>query len=62
MYKQKLKYSLNWIPLGENKAEKGVLDQPQTKTEVPLNFGELDESVKKKAHPRSNSRPPTPNA
>jgi len=61
VYKGKLKYSLDWIPPGENKAEKGIIDQPQIKSEIPLNFAELDESVRKKAGPPSNSRPPASN-
>lgn len=62
MYKEKLKYSLNWVPLKENKAENGILDQPQIKSEIPLNFAELDESVKKRAGAPSNSRPTTSDA
>jgi hypothetical protein len=46
LYKRRLKYSLNWIPLNENKAEKGLLDQPQSRSQVPLNFCELDESIR----------------
>lgn len=61
LYKRRLKFRLNWIPLSENKAEKGIMDQPQIKNEIPLNFAELDESVRKKAGSPSNSRPAASN-
>ena len=51
LYKAKLKYSLDWVHLKDNKAERGIIDQPQTKILLPLNFDELDDSLKK----RSNS-------
>lgn len=57
LYKERLKYSLNWIPLQENRAEKGLLDQPQIKNQIPLNFGELDASVEKRPGERSSSKP-----
>jgi hypothetical protein len=56
LYKEKLKYSLNWIPLNENKAEMGLLDQPQTKIQIPLNFDELDDSIRNETKRNSNSR------
>ena len=48
LYKGKLNYSLDWIHLRDNKAEKGISDQPQTKIPLTLNFDELDDSLKKK--------------
>ena len=57
LYKEKLGYSLNWIPLSENKAEKGVSDQRQVKNQIPLNFGELDGSIKSGMGQGSNSEP-----
>lgn len=57
VYKSKLRYSLNWIPLKENKAEKGLPDRPKIKSEVPLNFSELDDSLRKRTGPGPNSRP-----
>ena len=61
LYKERLKYSLNWIPLQQNRAEKGLLDQPPIKNQIPLNFGELDTSVEKKSGERSSSKPTRPN-
>ena len=56
MYKGKLKYSLDWINFKNNKAEKGILDQPQTKIPLALNFDELDDSLKKRLNPKSNTK------
>ncbi len=56
LYKAKLKYSLDWVHLKDNKAEKGIIDQPQTKILLPLNFDELDDSLKKRMKPRSNTK------
>lgn len=61
LYKERLKYSLNWIPLQQNRAEKGLLDQPPIKNQIPLNFGELDASVEKRSGQRSSSKPTRPN-
>ncbi|MGB2698728.1 MAG: hypothetical protein WBD28_12845 [Candidatus Zixiibacteriota bacterium] len=56
LYKGKLKYSLDWIHIKDNKAEMGILDQPQTKIPLALNFDELDDSLKKRVKPRSNTK------
>jgi hypothetical protein len=56
LYKGKLKYSLDWIHLKDNKAEMGILDQPQTKIPLVLNFDELDDSLKKRVKPRTNTK------
>jgi hypothetical protein len=40
-YKRKLKFSLSWVPEGENRALSGIMDLPPLKNSLDLRFDEL---------------------